>query len=129
MQKMSDRLFAKKGGNWDTFSSGSLPAFIKKARSGLLCCDSNRNYYFWINRRLLFHVRFSEGFDSLGHSPCVKGIGCFVHYNEESVMFVMLTVMYSLKAKVALLPPFVHYQLNAILFPFQHFLEPFHIPH
>ena len=42
-------------------------AFMEKAHSGFLCANSIRNYCFWINRRLWFHVYFNESLDPLQH--------------------------------------------------------------
>ena len=84
MQKMNDRLFAKKGGNLVTFSSGSLPAFIKKAHSGLLDGDFIRNYSFWINRTLSFHVCFKGGVP-LDILSCLMDMVALSTFNDEQM--------------------------------------------
>jgi hypothetical protein len=76
MRKKNGRWFAKKGGSWNTFSSGSLLACIEKARLGSLNVILTGIVYFWINRRLSFCVRFKEGFSPLERCA-VRDFGLF----------------------------------------------------
>ena len=64
---MSGRWFARTGAGCNTFSSGSLLAFIEKARMGFHSKYSNRKQFFWINRRLSFPIGLDVGLDALEH--------------------------------------------------------------